>query len=253
MRIIFNEESLLEEMLEDGFSQKYPTFRELLVLAKHLRNTYGYGEKRIIGELESFCSEKIMDFNTTLSRGVFTKVAKEAIKKPDMRTPRYPIVFSGEEIEKIRGIPDFPAQKIIFSAISQAKSTGSPEFFSDSNKNLMFIVRISGEKVSKKYFIEKVSPIAYQNEIFEFVNRKSSFYKVLLKGGQNVVLSMSSDTEFLNAGKVYENFVGGVLGWCLSCGKEFYKLSGKHNLCEACGDENRKSLNRARVARFRGK
>ena len=254
MKKVVDEEDLFREVRENGFYRGPPTFQELVVIAKHIRISKGYGEKNIIKELIAFCSIRDKYFNPTLSESLLIKVARIAVQKSAFRKPNFPINITQKEINKIREIKSFSAQKIFFSSIIVAKSSGNPMIFSDTKKSISYIIMSSGERLSYNKFIKSISPIARQEGIFEYVLSKHSFYKLLLFDNiGDSVIRISSVAEMDRSGELYTKFIGGVLEWCGTCETEFFKLSNNHKLCTICSEKRKKEKSRERATRHKEK
>ena len=112
MADIPNEEALLKDVLENGFSRERPLFKELLVLAKQMRQERGYGEKNIVKRLSIIWKEHDEFFNEVLEERRLYSVAKAAIKNPEFRKPQYPLSFSFDELSAIRAVKNFKYQKV---------------------------------------------------------------------------------------------------------------------------------------------
>lgn len=254
MKKVVDEEHLFKDIRENGFNRGHPTFQELLVIAKYIRQEHGYGQKNIIRELIIFCKDRDKYFNPILSESLLERVARSAVQNSNFRKPNFPINITQKELDKIRIVKDYAIQKILFSAMVVAKSSGKPFIFSDSKKNILYIISLSGQRLSHDRFVRDVSPIARAAGIFEHVLGRHSFYKLLVSDdNNNAVLRILSLDEMDSAGHLYENFVGGVLEWCTTCGSEFFKLSNNHKLCSDCSSEREKEKGRERVRASRNK
>ena len=239
MKKITDEETLFLDILEGGFSRgNHPVFQELLVVAKHIRQTKKYGERNIVKELALFCEERNPYFNFTLSESMFIKVAKAAIKNPQFKKPKFPIYISTNELERISTVKNFAYQKMLVSALAVARHSGNSSIFSDTTKEIRFIIASTGERFSVPKFIEQVTPIARQVEIFEHVNGKRHFYRLMGDQGGNVAITITSDDELRNIGEIYRNHRGGVIEWCKMCGSEFIKTRNNMIQCITCSKDS---------------
>ena len=237
MKKIMDEEELYLKILRDGLSRaSHPVFQELLVVAKHIRQNKGYGEKNIIKELASFCSERNPYFNFTLSETTLIKVAKAAIRNPEFRKPRFPIGISLDEIEKIRSVKNFSYQLLLLASLIHAKSSGSSTVFPDTSKDIREIIRLSGERFTVPRFVEELSPIARAAGIFQHINNRHHFYGLMGNPSGDIVLSFGSSGELEDLSAVYRRFIGGIPEWCKLCGEEFLKdnVLNTKKVCPTC-------------------
>ena len=235
MKKIVDEEELYYRILEDGFSRGgHPTYKELLVVAKHIRQDKGYGEKNIVRGLSTFCEDRNPNFNFDLTETLLIKVARAAIKNSEFDKVNLPIYISGDELDKIRKVKIFSYQKILFATIVSAKGIGNQRFFSDDQEDIRHFIEMSGERCSVSEFIRKVSRAAYLANLFEHIKTRSSFYKMIGSPTGDAMITINTMKEYYNAGDVYQSFIGGVLNWCSSCEKEFVKTSNNHQRCENC-------------------
>jgi len=253
MKKIVNEEELFEDILADGFSRGgHPVFQELLVVAKHFRQTAGYGEINIVRKLAEFWEKGNEHFNLDLSETTLHKAARDAIKTPEFRKPNFPIYVSNDELKKIRKVKNFSYQKIIFSSLVMAKSSGNPQLFFDDNQTLNLIIEISQEKCALHNFWSKVSRQSYLFNIFEHVLGKHNFYSLIDVPEEDAGVAIGNMVDFYNSGDIYERHIGAVLDWCASCGREFKKNSGNHKRCKKCSKERLLEKTRKRVKKHRG-
>jgi len=237
LKKVTDEETLFLEILENGFSRgNHPVFQELLVVAKHIRQTKKFGERNIVKELSSFCEERNQHFNFTLSESLFIKVAKESIKNPCFRKPKFPIYISSDELERIAVVKNFAYQKLMVASLVVARHSGSSNIFSDTTKEIRFIILASGERFSVPKFVEQVTPIAKEIGIFEHVNGRRHFYRLMGDQKGDVQITISTDNELRSIGEIYRNYRGGIKAWCDKCGEEFVKTRNNMRLCIACSE-----------------
>lgn len=254
MKKIVDEEELYCEIIENGFSRwGHPTYKELLVVAKRIRQLNGYGEKNIVRELFSFCEDRNPNFNFDLTEVTLGKVARQAIKNSEWDKVNLPIYISEDELEKIRRVKNFSHQKILFSTLVSAKGVGNQMFFSDDNDDIRHFIDISGERCSIAEFHKKISHEAYLKNLFEHIKTSSSFFRIIGSPKGDAVITINTMEQYYNAGDVYYTFIGGVLSWCSSCGEEFSKVSNNHRLCKTCSEKRKKRNIRRRVDKFNKK
>jgi len=238
LKKVLDEEELYLQILDDGFSRgNHPVFQELLVVAKKIKQDTDYGESNIVLSLGKFCLERNDNFNFTLSEASLIKVARTAIKSPEFRKPNFPIKITADEINKIKTIKDLKMQMLLLASVAFARSGGNPMLFSDTDKTIREIIRLSGERFTVPRFLEEVTPLARVAGIFHHVNRKHTFYALL--GDDvcvDVVLEIADLFELESLPEVYRKFNGGFPSWCSVCGREFVRDSYKHSkkLCKGC-------------------
>jgi len=235
LKKITDEETLFLDILENGFSRgNHPVYQELLVVAKHIRQTKKFGERNIVKELGAFCQDRNPYFNSTLSEPLFLKVAKAAIKLPQFRKPNFPIYISSDELERISTVKNFSYQKMLVSSLAVARHSGSSNIFSDTTKEIRFIISSTGERFSVPKFVEILTPIAREVKIFEHVNGRRHFYRLMTDQTGDVKITITSDDELRNIGEIYRTYRGGIIGWCKKCDDEYIKTRNNMTICKSC-------------------
>jgi len=233
---VYDEEVLLSSVLEDGFIGNYPAFQELLVLAKHYRNEYGYGQTRIYKSIMDFCKEKLGEefFEDGLHPSV-KRASNSAVKDSEFRKPKYPIIITRNELDVVGKIKDFRIQKLLVACIAFAKMSGSKGTFSSTKKDIAFIIRISGEKYNYKKFVEELSPLAKKYGVFEHrIVRGGDFYQLMVKpDGDGVIVSKN----IMNVVDTFQTMSGGFIIWCEDCGELIgERTNNRHKYCNKCSE-----------------
>lgn len=227
--------------MDKGFGREnHPVFQELLVVAKKIRQDEKYGEKKIVKCLADFCLERNQNFNITLSETSLIDVARAAIKHSEFRRPNFPIHISSDEIDKVKSVKDLKLQMLLLSSFVYAKSSGNPQLFSDTTKDIREIIRMSGERYTVPKFIEELSPVARIAGIFHHIRGRHRFYALMDNSTGDVVMTISNLDELSKLSDKYCIFNGGFPSWCRLCGNEFLRESYMHSkkLCENCTNKS---------------
>ena len=241
MKKVVDEKVLVEKILSDGFSRNnHPTFQELLVLAKYFRKTYGYGEKKIVKALGDFLN-KDSEILSSTPEEYLIRVASISIRDDTYRQPKFPILISEDEINRISDAEDFNYRRVLFSSLVVAKSSGNPRIFSDSDKDIRLIISISGfekdkdnRRFSVKRFVEEVTPLAKELQLFQHINAKRHFYTLMGRHDGDIALRVVNYDEMLRAGEIYTKYIGGVMVYCSRCGEEFIRKRKENTVCDSC-------------------
>ena len=237
MKKVVDEEELYKQIMDKGFGREnHPVFQELLVVAKKVRQDKKFGEKKITEYLADFCLERNSNFNITLSEQSLIDVSRAAMRYSEFRKPNFPVYISSDEIERVKSVKDLKLQMLFLASLVYAKSSGNPQLFSDTTKDIREIIKLSGERYTVPKFIEELSPLARVARIFHHIKSKHQFYALIENPVGDVVLTISNLSEMESLSEIYRKYNGGFPSWCRLCGEEFLRQSYKHTkrLCPKC-------------------
>ncbi len=213
MKKVISEKVKLQEILEGGFSTKNPTLHELIIIAKHFRQNEGFGKNRIVTAVGEFMKSKDSDITLSPYEDLIIKATGIALKNSELQHPNFPILVSSDELSAIEVLGNIKYQRVAFACLVVAKSTGNKSTFSDDKKNLSHILKVSGVRYYKsrrftvKRFIEEFSHLAYLGNIFEHINKRVSFYRIMCSGIGDICIRINSIDELENAGNIYESYI----------------------------------------------
>lgn len=224
-QLLYNEKEQATNIYKNGFTNGYNR-REAYLVAKYLRHIKGYKDKRLKKELIDFCSQD-HEFNVVLEDYYIREIIKNSKSEFIIRSK---IFITQKELDRVRQVKNFNAQKLYLGLIALAKKNKS-NFV--SVKNWTVLKRISSLPVS----------MAKLNELFHVLYLAKLIYPIFKKniGGQkllfmdwegNSVLEIHTDKEFYDLGNSYQELCGGELGYCEICQEEFVKNSPRQKYCE---------------------
>lgn len=256
---IFNEALIAENIIENGFSGKNITKREMILIAKYYMWVLGHGSAKTKTELIRFCNENSDNFNVITNSNLVNDVIRIAKKDRFKKVNSVQITFN--EIGKIKSVKNFEYQKILFVFLVFAKAlkfifTKTNKKASNrlqigyyvSNSFIPKIKKISGIRISKKKFLYILNYFFNENLIEPTYFDSNRILFVEEKGKPAIVVD-----NFNNIVEFYIKYCGGELYYCSNCGSEGKKIGNKKDLCYDCMVEKRREDVRENVAKHREK
>lgn len=237
MKKILDEEELYNDIEENGFSRGgHPVFQELLAVAKSILEENKLGKTGLRNALNEYCEDAIEDFNKISYADTIKSVVNAALRNPEFRKPYYPIHVYSDEIEKIRGVKDLSVQMILLSCVIYARISGNGMAFSDGNKDIREIIRLSGERMSVSTYIQQVTPVARHLGLFRHVNGKHHFYSLMDEPNGDIDIRIRNLGELESLPDVYRDYNGGYPAWCKVCGEKYIRSSrfDGNKICPDC-------------------
>ena len=230
---IRNEKMDAERLLKSGFSGSEPTYYEFMILAKHFRQS-GFGEVRIKKKIIEFCEKKVDYFSEAHYVPIIKSAIRRAIKKPEYILNRVVRIYPSE-LDSIRRVRNFKVQKILFSAIVHAKAFYSRNTFSADT--LSSVLASSKTKVGVERFKKFLPTIGNLLDVKMGLGNMHYFSLGFCSDldDDSFEIEITSLNEIRSCGDIYQDYMGGELGWCLDCGEEFIKSSNRHKRCSKCG------------------
>ncbi len=224
----YDEEVIAKKIYKNGFQDESYSRWQATMVAKYFRWTLGYGDARIKSSLIKFCEKYDQNFNEVRqARSIKNAVSEsknEYVKKAS------PILITKLELDIIKSIRNFKAQKILLGFLIYAKRDKGYV----NRRNWTDVKRIAGLKINKKELNSFVR-IFYEMGIIE-IKGNSHFIKFINPLSDSVFLIQDEKTLY-NLGNSYKEFCGGELAWCLICGKEFIRNGRTHHFCNECSKE----------------
>lgn len=212
-----------ENIYLKGFTNGEFNPYEALLVAKYIREKEGAGDARLKTLLVKFCYDKDRFFNYVVLRNKIKEIIRNSKKGWNSRID--PVFIKQEELDKIRSIKNFTAQKILFVYLLFAKKTDG--FF--YKNRLPDVKQILGLRITNKE-IQEYSRLFYEAGLLRDSNE--NYFLTFLSNGVSVI-SFSTQKEVLKATDVYTKYCGGELGYCKECGNEFIKI-GRELFCSNC-------------------
>ena len=256
---IFDEVSVAENIIKNGFSRKNITKKEMIFVAKYYMWILGYGRAKTKTELIKFCNENSDDFNVITNSNLVNDVIR--ITKKNRLKKASSVQITVGEIDKIKSIRNFEYQKVLFILLVFAKtlkftftktskkaSNRVPIGYYVSNSLISKIKKSAGIRTSNKnflyvfnYFFDEglVEPTYFNSIRVMFVEEKGK-PAIIIDNFDNIV-------EF------YIDYCGGELYYCSNCGSENKKTGNKKDMCNDCRTEKRKEDVRKNIKKHRKK
>lgn len=258
--VLFDEQKILEPILWNGFSHNRANKYELVLLAKHYKWNMGYGTQKISSSIIDFCKEHDPNFNAIIARD-FLKECIRIGENNKFRRP-IPVQITDREINKIRNIKNFDAQKMLFSmlAISKTLKFMNTDVSGKSSQKKQVGYYISLGMLGKVKKISDLTRMSNKDTLFMLHDLYNLGY-IEPTYHNSIRIVYSDDTgvpeifveDFSKIIEYYINYIGGELLYCSNCGEEFFKEGNKKDLCESCYNERRREQTRKRVQKYRKK
>jgi predicted nucleic acid-binding Zn ribbon protein len=232
--IIFNELEYAEKLLKHGFV-KFMSGIDLVVLAKYLRYL-GKDDDQVKDDLNRFCAEFNPAYNEVFFYQKIQYVLK-ASKKYNLIIPS-PIPITQKEIDIIKILRDYKAEKVLFILLVVAKhfklNVGYKKYYAHIMRTEMFtLAKVHTTKEEKNAIIYKLDGQMglIDNQIF--LNRKDMTFLV------NFIDEESEPVFYVDD---FKNIVSFYPHYCSVCGKQIEKKSNVHEFCKECWKEREREL-----------
>lgn len=232
--IIPCEKEYAEQRLKEGFTRQ-GAFNDLLIVAKYFRYL-GKNTPQVEQALIDFCEK----FSADYIKIIYEKRIKDAVRKSKDVPLRIfsPIGITRKELESIRSVSDYRAQKVLFTMLVTSK------MFKDSryeNSNMCFIslteiLRLARVKLAKQERKDMTRLLNSKNLIDTQGEKK--IYRLLFIDKQQ--------EEFDIIVTEKNNIISHLLFKCPSCGKEIPIEAKSRKMCDECWVSHRREWDRKR-------
>jgi hypothetical protein len=224
-QLLYDEKAESERLFSNGFTDGYDR-REASLIAKYMRHVLGYGDIRVKKGIISFCSRYPDEFN---------HVTESQYIKEFVRNSKYPfivrerVIITDSEINKVRLIKNFKAQKVYLSMLAIGKKNKT-NFV--GIRDWTTLKRVSGLRLTN-YELGEIFHVLYNNNmLYPVLKNDGGGHKLLyVDWGGKPKIEIRNDKDFYNLGATYENICGGHLSYCVICEKEFVRATGNQKLC----------------------
>lgn len=234
--IIFDESVQYDNLIKNGF-EKYPNKRDLTILGKKWMLD-GATFDEILDKMIVFCKQFNSQFCYAKNENLFLNVIKSlkdiqnGIKSYEFNKK---IEFCGEEIEKIKGIPEKNIQKVLFVIACLAKWRKA---------NFIYLNSGSSIKVSDIFnFAHIKSSKRERYKILYELNKRGYIdvaLKPLLKVWVPVICENIEDKQpqisFTINDDMINEWLKLVNPLCERCHKPFEKKNNKQKYCKDCAN-----------------
>ena len=255
---LFDEKIEAQKIYNDGFPNGSIDYSKMYLVAKFVRQTFGYGEIRLERELIRFCKEQDKNFNPIIEAEAIKKWVHSAMKY-DLRKIEN-IVLSQKEIDFIKKIGSNKDKKLLFSILVFSKALKKGSVKRDKSKlktsdnyyihynNFQDIIRLS--KINNLSETDLADVLYKYKHYFTFYNAERELIRLDFidkKPHKKIVLY---DLNNLNTyfGILFEHQKPPFS--CTRCGKESKKSRNAQKYCKDCAKivrrEKQKMLMRRR-------
>jgi hypothetical protein len=238
----YDEEELAKKVYSDGFTNREYVQYEAYLVAKHLRWNFGYKDAGVKKELIAFCKDSEQNFNPVLLRNKINKAVRDS--KTEWKKFVDPVCITQKELDAIRTVKDFKAQKILLGFLVFAKRDGGYVYYNRWT-DIKRMVGVNATTHQIRYYTYLYGELTKgsKNQFVTFIDAEIS----------KPVIKILNDKELYGLGKEYERVIGGELEYCKKCDREFIRQGKNHNYCDDCSEERRKEKVRDNVRRHRDK
>lgn len=253
MQTIYNEHGFGKSIFENGFSNPNGiSYREIVLLARYLRETFDYGEVTLRKKLLELLLKSQPNFavNTEINRDRIKRAISLAMKDVMMRRVEEPVMIYKSEIESIRKVKHFKAQVFLLSLLIFSKwkksniendEKGQVVFMDDYSK----VIQLANISTSYKKILVDFHVLYRAENLFKIISfpkdKTVKCFASLTLGEASGEIAMRI-SEFRDIRKQYIEFLGGEIFYCKQCSKEDVKKNNRqsHGLCSDCYREYRK-------------
>lgn len=225
---LYDEKVLATNIYNNGFTNGYDR-KEALLLAKYFRHILGYGDTRIKKKIIEACSKDIY-FNAVTESSSIKSFVRNSKKDFFVKTSLF---ITKREIEKVKTIKNFDAQKVYLTLLLLARRSGFnnvPLLFTEIKK--IANINVTNNELSHFFHLIYKSGLIYPIEATNS-NKTIGYQKILDMDFEGLVeIEIKNDKELYDFGKTYEKYCGGYLIYCEVCEKEMIRKSPTHKLCE---------------------
>lgn len=242
-QFFYDEEIISEEIHKNGFRDGYYTVGQARLVAKYFRWRLGYGDARIKSALPEFCKQHDKNFRKVPNRKSIAEIVnaskKEFIKKAS------PISITKSELETIRTVKNFKAQRVLLGFLIIAKRDDGHV----SKNRWPQIKRIVGISISNKEIL-KFARIFYDMGLIDVGTDHTIKF---INNSSEVAILISDEKTLYSISNLYKEYCGGEIAWCKECGKEYIKNSNRHSYCDECWKKKELEKTKNRMKKYRKK
>lgn len=251
--IIFSQSEQCKNLRENGF-EKWPNFRDLMILAKELKFKEEYKPSDIETWLVDFCAEKSPNFSREICKNLVEKCINKLKTTENYTELPEKIAFFKEECEEIAKIQDAKQQKLIFilCCLSKLKKSDGIYLNSSNSMKLSDVFELSNVKIAQKNQEVMFHELKEKGLLTVDLRPLLKIHPTCLKMDGEIQIEFEPNAEML---KNLFTFNGCPTFVCERCGKVSPKVSNRCKYCAECAAHIRKEKltqqQRERRARIR--
>lgn len=246
--IIFNQKQQYDNLIKNGF-EKYPNFRDLMILAKEWFFVEKIDKNDIKNKLNQFCKEKFEYYDEYKSTDLIKKVINKLDETQNYTELPEKLIFYKTEIDDILKIKNKDLQKLIyiFCCLSKLKKSDGIYLNSNNSMKLCDIFELAQVKLAKNKQ-ELVLYDLYKNGFLNVDLRPLlKYHPSCLKFGGEIDFEITPSEDLILE---LQNRNGTILIKCERCGKLVPKTNNRMKYCKECSKkiniektkQNQKSL-----------
>lgn len=252
----FDEETDAQKVYNQGFPDGCIDYSKMYLVAKFVRQTFGYGEIRLERELIRFCKEQDKNFNPIIEADAIKKWVRSAMKY-DLRKIES-VSLSQREVDFIKKIDSNKDKKLLFSILVFSKALKKGSVKRDKSKlktsdnyyihynNFQDIIRLS--KINNISETDLADVLYKYKDYFTFYNAERELIRLdfIDKKPHKEILIYDLNNISNYFSILFENHK--PISTCEICGIEIEKNSNVQKYCKKCSkqiaNEQRKFLMR---------
>jgi len=252
----FDEEKDAEKLYNNGFPNGNIDYSQMYLVAKYIRQTFGYGEIRLEKAIIAFCKKQNKNFNPITEALSIKKWVKSAMNY-DLRKIDS-ISISQKEIDTLKTIINNKDKRLLFALLVFSKALKKGNVKRDKSNlrtsdnyyihynNFLDIIRLS--KLTNTSEVDLADILYKYKHLFTFYKPERELIRLEFVDKnpkkENVIC------ELYNLDRYYNMFFEKhrPTSICANCGKEIVKNSNKQKYCKECAvikrNEQQKNLMR---------
>jgi hypothetical protein len=246
--IIFNQKKQYDNLIKNGF-EKYPNFRDLMILAKEWFFIEKFDKNDIKNKLNEFCKEKFEHYDEYKSINLIKKVINKLGETQNYTELPEKLTFYKEEIDEILKIKNKNWQKLIyiFCCLSKLKKSDGIYLNANNSMKLCDVFELAQVKLSKNKQDLVLNDLYNAGFLSVDLRPLLKYHPLCLKTEGNILFEIESSSNLLSE---FIKLNGTPTIKCLICGKVIEKKKNNQKYCPECAlevhRENAKKLKKLR-------
>lgn len=230
--IVFNQCEQYKNLVKNGF-EKWPNFRDLMIIGKELKFKENKDYSNIYAELNNFCRQKCPDFDANICNNLVKRCVEKLKKTENYTELPEKIAFYEDECEEIVKITNKDWQKLIFvfCCLSKLKKSDGIYLNSSNSMKLSDVFSLANVKLAQKYQELELHKMKNAGLITVDLKPLLKFHPKCLKNDGILKIEFEPCSNMLE--KLYE-FNGTPRFNCQICGKVVIRTNNRGKYCKEC-------------------
>lgn len=257
---LFNEAEEALNILTNGFEDGKINYSKMYIVAKYMRETFGYGRVNLEKEIINFCKTQDANFNPIVENEQIKKWIKSALNY-NLRVIDS-VFVTKNEIEFLKKVELTTDRKILYTILILSKALKkrntkdkksipikTSENYYIKYSNFTDVIRLS--KISKLSEIQLAKILHKHKEKFKFYSPEKELIR--LEYAETESKDMYEVKNLSNISESYKIFFENIkdISICDTCHKEFEKINNRQQRCNTCSIEVKKERKRKRMQNIR--